>query len=56
MQFDDVGVADLFKYGNLSIGPLGICIVLECFEDFLEGEALLFVLEGGDLPDMAVGS
>ena len=56
MQFDDIGMTDLFQYRDLPVSSLRICVVLECFEDFLEGKALLFFLERSDFPDMAVGS
>ena len=56
VQFDYVGVIDLFQDGDLTEGSLGIGAVLEGLEDFFEGEELGGLIEFGHFPNMTVGS
>lgn len=39
-QFNDVGVAELHQEHYLSVGPLGICGVIECVEVLFQGLGL----------------
>ena len=56
VEFDYVGVIDLFEDGNLTEGSLGISAVLEGLEDFFEGEELGGLIGFANFPDMPVRS
>lgn len=53
---NDVGVVDLLQDGNLTEGSLGISAVLECLEDFFEGEELGGLIIFGHFPNMPICS
>jgi len=56
MELDDIRMlAELLKEHNLSVGPLGIGLVTECVEYFLESDHFLGLSVGG-LPHDAVGA
>lgn len=55
VQFDNVGMIEFMQKYDLSIGPLGVCGMLESIKYFFESEDIsgFFVV---DFPDMPIGS